>query len=174
MPKLLQPYHYAWLSKHPERNTDWLRFMLKAGFDIHHLDGDHGNNAPENLVLIEHVDHMRLHGATKGFKRELETVKARRKAEFLEEGQRAYEAAVRVRQTATYASGIWIEAGRLSGLGGAKTQSRARLWAIENGLEWPLWKRTTKARKSVENHGPTLFSGNPGLKTRTKLVKSSV
>lgn len=32
------------------------------GFDVHHLDGDHGNNDPANLVLIEHSDHMMLHG----------------------------------------------------------------------------------------------------------------
>jgi len=130
---------------------DWLRFVLKAGFDIHHLDGDHDNNVPENLVLIEHVDHMRLHGAKTGFKRELETVKARRKAAFLEEGQRAYEAALHVRKTATYASGIWVEAGRLSGLRGARAQSRARLWATENGLEWPLWKAGNQYAQKCQN-----------------------
>lgn len=146
----IKPYHYAWLSAHPERTMDWLRFMLKAGFDIHHLDGDHDNNEPENLVLIEHVDHMRLHGAKRGFKRELEVTKARRKAAFLEEGRIAYEAALKVRDTATYSSGIWIDAGRVSGLG-RKTYNRAHLWATENELEWPLFlpKRPRRAKTAA-------------------------
>lgn len=36
--------------------------MLRDGFDVHHLDGDHSNDDPANLALIEHTDHMRLHG----------------------------------------------------------------------------------------------------------------
>jgi hypothetical protein len=35
---------------------------LCDGFDVHHLDGDRTNNDPLNLVLIEHGDHMMLHG----------------------------------------------------------------------------------------------------------------
>lgn len=34
---------------------------MRDGFDVHHLDGDHENNDPRNLVLIEHTDHMALH-----------------------------------------------------------------------------------------------------------------
>ena len=34
--------------------------MLANGFHIHH--GDHSNNNPTNLVLMEGVDHMLLHG----------------------------------------------------------------------------------------------------------------
>lgn len=58
----LKPYHAAWLSTHPDRSEDWLREKLKEGFDVHHVDGDHSNNDPSNLVLMEAVDHMRLHG----------------------------------------------------------------------------------------------------------------
>lgn len=142
MPRGLKEYHFAWLSSHPERTSDWLRFMLKAGFDIHHLDGDHANNDPVNLVLIEHRDHMRLHGATRGFGRELEVVKERRKALFLAEGKLAYEAALEVQKTATYSSGIWVEAGRKSGLG-ARAFRRAELWAKTNNLKWPIWRPGT-------------------------------
>jgi hypothetical protein len=35
---------------------------MRDGFDVHHLDGDHANNEPANLVLIEHTDHMAIHG----------------------------------------------------------------------------------------------------------------
>lgn len=36
--------------------------MTADGFDVHHIDGNKENNNPDNLVLIEHADHMRLHG----------------------------------------------------------------------------------------------------------------
>lgn len=52
----------AWLRAHPERSRDWLKRMLGEGFQVHHVDGDHSNDHPGNLALIENVDHMRLHG----------------------------------------------------------------------------------------------------------------
>ena len=55
-------YHKAWLSAHLDRTEDWLKDKILEGFDIHHLDGNHANNEPSNLVLIEHGDHMMLHG----------------------------------------------------------------------------------------------------------------
>lgn len=58
----LRPYHHAWLSVHPDRDEVWLKEKLCEGFDIHHVDGDHDNNEPSNLMLVEHVDHLRLHG----------------------------------------------------------------------------------------------------------------
>jgi hypothetical protein len=47
-------YYTIWLQ--------WLLQQLADGFSIHHVDGNHANNAPENLVLIEDIDHMSLHG----------------------------------------------------------------------------------------------------------------
>ena len=58
----MNSYHRAWLTAHLDRTEAWLRERLAEGFDIHHLDGNHSTNDPANLVLIEHVDHMRLHG----------------------------------------------------------------------------------------------------------------
>ena len=60
--KPLRSYHQAWLKAHPHRSEEWLRMRTKDGFDVHHLDGDKGNESPDNLVLIEHTDHMMLHG----------------------------------------------------------------------------------------------------------------
>jgi len=57
----LPEHHQKWLERHPERSETWLRERIRDGFDVHHIDGDHANNAPENLVLIDHGDHMRLH-----------------------------------------------------------------------------------------------------------------
>lgn len=59
-------HHVAWLSNHPNRSVEWFKEMLRHGFDVHHVDGNHSNNDPDNLVLIEHRDHMRLHGADTG------------------------------------------------------------------------------------------------------------
>jgi hypothetical protein len=58
----LEDHHLAWLMAHPHRSSEWLKNALKDGFDVHHMDGDHSNNDPSNLILIEHVDHMGLHG----------------------------------------------------------------------------------------------------------------
>lgn len=35
---------------------------LADGFDIHHADGNPDNNDPANLVLIDTLDHAKLHG----------------------------------------------------------------------------------------------------------------
>ena len=66
-----QPYHHAWLGAHPERDEAWLRERLKDGFDVHHLDGDHENNDPLNLVLIDGADHLMLHNGSKRLSRVL-------------------------------------------------------------------------------------------------------
>jgi hypothetical protein len=58
----MKEYHRAWLDAHPDRTADWLKRMLAEGFQVHHIDGDHSNNHPANLALIENVDHLRLHG----------------------------------------------------------------------------------------------------------------
>lgn len=58
----MESYHMVWLASHPNRTLEWLQERMRDGFDVHHLDGDHGNDAEENLVLIECLDHMRLHG----------------------------------------------------------------------------------------------------------------
>ena len=62
MVKNLQTYHHAWLSKHPTRNETWLLERLADGFHVHHVDGNHDNNDPRNLILIDGKDHMILHG----------------------------------------------------------------------------------------------------------------
>ncbi len=84
----LEPYHFAWLSTHPERDALWLVERLRDGFDIHHLDGDHSNNEPDNLVLIEAGDHLRLHGGISI--RRIRTKKTGRKPETIRKLREAY------------------------------------------------------------------------------------
>ncbi len=74
----MQTYHYAWLSAHPNRDEDWLKLKLKEGFDIHHLDGDHSNHDPTNLVLIDAADHMMLHNGKKRMSRVMPGLKVGR------------------------------------------------------------------------------------------------
>ncbi len=59
-------HSHVWLSKHPHRTEEWLQEKYREGFHIHHLDVDHANNHPSNLVLIDGVDHMMLHGRSEG------------------------------------------------------------------------------------------------------------
>jgi len=58
----LKNYHLVWLSNRPDRTEEWLLRMMDEGFHMHHLDGNHDNDDPDNLVLIEGGDHMRVHG----------------------------------------------------------------------------------------------------------------
>ena len=60
---MLAKHHEAWLIAHPERSAQWFRRVIADGFDVHHLDGDHDNNDPSNLALIEYTDHQAvIHG----------------------------------------------------------------------------------------------------------------
>jgi hypothetical protein len=59
---VLRRSHWTWLGKHPDRSEQWLRERIADGFQIHHVDGNHENDHPNNLVLIEGNDHLRLQG----------------------------------------------------------------------------------------------------------------
>lgn len=47
----------------PER-AKLYNYLDPAVWAVHHKDGDHLNNAPENLEVLTHVEHHRLHGQT--------------------------------------------------------------------------------------------------------------
>lgn len=78
MPKRpeFEPYHLIWLEQHPNRTKEWLKAMMRDGFHIHHIDGNHDNNEDTNLVLIEGCDHFMIHN---GSKRPLKLVPQRTK-----------------------------------------------------------------------------------------------
>jgi len=121
----MEPHHDAWLSSHPHRNSQWLQERLRDGFDIHHIDGDHENNRPSNLVLIEHVDHMRLHGLENSIR--LRPLTRGPRPKTLRRGKLAYEK--------KQAGKTWREIGEGDPQGAAQA---ARVYAQVNGLEWPI------------------------------------
>lgn len=140
---ILKPYHIEWLSSHKDRSEEWLREKLKDGFDIHHLDGVHSHNSPENLVLIEHNDHMRLHGGGLfvRFDRLRETKLARLKHlenERLDLGKTIYE--MKISTNLTW-EGIDKEInGKHIPLyrGKAGCAMTVKKYALVNSLKWPL------------------------------------
>lgn len=60
----MQSYHLVWLEAHPHRTAEWLRERLADGFHVHHVDGDHSNDDPRNLILIDGADHLMLHAGS--------------------------------------------------------------------------------------------------------------
>lgn len=60
--RIMTRSHRIWLKTHPTRSKDWLAARVRDGFDIHHANGNHFDDSPNNLVLIECDDHQKLHG----------------------------------------------------------------------------------------------------------------
>lgn len=92
----LLPHHQAWLDSRPDRTVVWLRDRLREGFHIHHIDGNHGNNDPRNLALVEGADHMKFHGHY-GL---CETMISRRAARSRRRSERANEIVIETRRAA--------------------------------------------------------------------------
>lgn len=149
MSEFPQSYHHAWLTAHPDRSIQWLRDRLADGFQVHHVDGDHSNDDPLNLILIEGVDHLRLHSGS--LKAGIEGWKARQRSPVrvvtAEEAEAKQQAAEIYRLkagdprpwkdfAATYHGGakpddrIWSDIGQA-------LQAKARKHAGRNGLPWP-------------------------------------
>ncbi len=126
-----EDYHLVWLEAHPTRSAEWLRARLRDGFHIHHVDGDHSNNAHTNLVLIEEEDHLRLHG--RNLKCGLTSFREAKMAKSAELGRRAYE----MRQLGVFWGDV---AQRLLGDYNASStvMQRARDHATRNAMQWPI------------------------------------
>jgi hypothetical protein len=112
---------------------------------MHHIDGNHDNDAPENLVLIYHPDHMLLHAGRRLIRRAPIKALPRRKGpkpDTLRRGKIAYEYALQAERSGE--RGVWGNADEFvaSTLGidrfSAKSESSARAYAVSNGLRWPL------------------------------------
>lgn len=121
---MVPPHWKAWLSAHPERDIGWLERAIAEGFEIHHVDGKHHNNDPANVVLIDAVDHRRLHGR-------FVIAKSRSVLINGELARKAYES----REDQGYA---WQHIGKQLRITGITAQKLARIHAGLYKLKWPL------------------------------------
>lgn len=126
-------HHRAWLGAHPERSEEWLADRLRDGFDVHHVDGDHGNNDPSNLILVEHRDHMMLHSGGRPSKN---LALSRGKRYTADLGEKAY-------QLRCETDWVWQEitdwlAEESGGASSAKVMGDAREYAKRANKPWPV------------------------------------
>lgn len=134
----LAEHHAAWLAGHPERDEEWLARMLAEGFDVHHLDSDHANNDPQNLVLIDHFDHFRLHGR-KGMALRFQEARAEREAAALASSEEALRVVAPVAYAHRRERGGW-KGWSAKGTGAPLhvAQALAKEYAKRHELDWPL------------------------------------
>jgi len=129
----MEKHHEAWLSIHPEWSAKDLYDAISMGFDIHHEDGDHSNNDPSNLLLVEHQDHMRLHGSVP-LNQKLERGKL---AQKIEKGRSCYE----LREYGMY---WWQVAMRVYNDRNKSTaaSNAAKKYAEYHNMTWPVKPET--------------------------------
>jgi len=151
---MLSKHHEVWLKDHPEYDEWWLSQAISAGFDVHHLDEDHDNNDPYNLVLIEKKDHSKLHGRTQAC-----GDKARNRWENAKERIKLGESAYNIRLEEGY---TWRKIAEMLGYydgdQGTLVLNIASYYAKHNKKTWPIPHRpdcscTTcvgKRRKAVK------------------------
>ncbi len=145
-------YHKIWMEKHGV-SAEWMEQALRNGFDIHHVDGDHTNNEPGNLVMIYHGDHFQFHGGSPGL-RNLVNIKGKWvdkeewEAQSLSDGRKAYE---------IRASGKpWLD---------VKAQipsawHKAKKFAQHSGKEWPIpVKISAKSHAKHRKERSSFFDG---------------
>ncbi len=136
----LGPHHLAWLSIHSTRNPVWLLKMLAEGFEIHHLDGNHKNNEPRNLILVEYIDHRRLHGKNHHeFSADVREERKRDIEENLRLGELAYEARITAKSWGDVYHSMPDE------FKGNDPAMVARLYAAASGRPWPFSKGRQKS-----------------------------
>ena len=135
----MKNYHKVWLDAHPERTLEWFKERMKDGFDIHHIDGDKTNNAPDNLVMIECRDHMRLHGMNHSrinLKEELVKKQERDVTRRLLKGESCYNL-----RYSTDKSWPDIAKQVYNSKSGQKALLAAKAYANYYSLEWPIVKQ---------------------------------
>jgi hypothetical protein len=140
----MNDHHLAWLSAHPKRTEDWLKARVNEGFDVHHIDGDHSNNDPLNLVLIESVDHMMLHNGNRKLERLVRSngrwsSRSDAAALRLEKSKKAYELKLELNGWREVAVEMGVfENGNKFFPNKYRVKALAKQWAESSGANWPI------------------------------------
>jgi hypothetical protein len=150
----MKEYHRVWLEHNPHRTEDWLKDKLRDGFTIHHIDGNHDNNSPNNLVLVTWADHTMIHN---GKKRMIQTGRrigprkptpARPPSEkALAIGESAYKSRAMGHQ--------WCNCGVWDGMTDRQALAYAQTYAIHNAMIWPLSQSCVYRLPIVQHAEPT-------------------
>jgi len=127
----LETYHLAWLAKHPDRDAAWLIERLADGFHVHHLDHNHANDDPANLVLIEGNDHMALHG--RRIRNELIEGRERKRRVRQDAGRTAYQMKNRDTPWAVVGAQLWPNSLNPSAI----ARATAKTYADAVGMPFP-------------------------------------
>jgi hypothetical protein len=104
---------------------------LAAGFNVHHVDNNKTNNDPDNLLMVERCDHMKIHDMPNFLnKKEAPSWDSYAKRVIL--GESAYS----MRATTSMA---WLDiAQELGYKRDAQALNVAKAYAVYNKLAWPI------------------------------------
>ncbi len=132
--------HRAWLTKHENITAEWLGGAIAEGFQIHHIDCNHENNSPDNLLLIFGRDHMYIHGLNSNFARMANKsrnewiCKRKNMYERIKVGEKGYE----LRQSGMKWREVAETLGYTDGNIAITASNATRQYAKYNKLEWPI------------------------------------
>ena len=59
--------------KNPSQHYVDGQHILKKGFHVHHIDGNHSNNSIDNLIVVTRSEHRKIHDAGYYFLRSKKT-----------------------------------------------------------------------------------------------------
>ncbi len=132
----------AWLTKHPNVSQQWLVGAQSEGFELHHIDCNHDNDSPDNILLIFGRDHKYIHGISSSFglmaNKSRDAWICKRESDYIriKLGEKGYT----LRQSGMKWPDVGIAlgyAGRRGQQGGSAANA-TRQYAKYNKLTWPI------------------------------------
>jgi hypothetical protein len=127
---------------------------------VHHIDGNHSNDEPANLVLIEGTDHLRLHGmqlpAGISAWRKKPKISPTIDAERFQRGREIYGIRCQRRCTWTEVAKIFFGSDKPAGKYwielGMSVFADAQYFAKRSGSRWPISR--SKGQSNSKSPGP--------------------
>lgn len=141
----METYHHVWLQQHPDRTENWLAERLGDGFAIHHIDGNHANDEPSNLVLIDAGDHWFIHS---GLKPRLRRLPFHKLAKYPRRPRAATLAFGKIAYRCSQDGRTWTSIGTSHDVHFNTARNAACVYAKYNKLPWPPRREASVARGS--------------------------